>query len=759
MFNRNLELTLNNAFTHAREKRHEFITVEHLLLSLLDNPDASRVLMACGANLNRLRAGLGIFIEETTPHVPYDTEREIQPTLSFQRVLQRAIYQVQSSGQTEVNGVSILTAIFGEQESQSVYFMSQENVTRVDVIKYANHGIGSSSPLDMSDSALSPGRALEPGTATEVAADEENLLDLYAVNLNERAMAGKIDPLIGRDTEVMRGIQILCRRGKNNPLYVGESGVGKTAIAEGLAKLIVDYKVPKLLLNSTVYSLDLGILLAGTKYRGDFEKRFKSVLNALSKRPNTIVFIDEIHNLIGAGSATGGTMDASNLIKPLLTTGELRCMGATTYEEYRNYFAKDHALMRRFQKIDVVESSQRDTIKILEGLQSRFEKFHQVEYTKQALNAAVELSGLYFNDRHFPDKAIDVIDEAGAYQQLYGNKQLKVIDKADIESIISKMARIPIESVSGSLRQKLRQLPKKLKRLIFGQDHAIDKLSDVIRLSRSGLREDHKPVASLLFSGPTGVGKTEVTKQLAEVMGVPLVRFDMSEYMEQHTVSRLIGAPPGYVGFDQGGLLTEAIIKQPHCVLLLDEIEKAHPDLFSILLQVMDYGTLTDNNGRQADFAHVIIIMTTNAGAEKLEKNVVGFQQSDMVEEGSEAIKRLFTPEFRNRVDALIHFNHLSAEVIMKVVDRNLKQLSNRLKKNGVRLYVTAGAKSWLVKKGYDRFMGARPMERLIEEQLKKPLADELLFGGLRDSNKTVRVSLDQNTLKLEYIEDEAKAL
>lgn len=756
MFSQNLELTLNKAFAHAREKRHEFITVEHLLYALLDNAEAKKALSACGANINRLKAGLGIFIEETTPHLSYNLERDIQPTLSFQKVLQRAIYQVQSSGQSEVTGVGVLVAIFNEQDSQSVYFLSQENITRADIVNYSTNGISKGSKendfesFDMNPKPIDH-QAPEVSTPTEATADEESLLEMYAVNLNEKALSGKIDPLIGRDTELMRATQILCRRGKNNPLFVGEAGVGKTAIAEGLAKLIVDFKVPDPLLHCTIYSLDLGILLAGTKYRGDFEKRFKAVLNALAKRPKAIVFIDEIHNLIGAGSATGGTMDASNLIKPLLTSGELRCMGATTYDEYRGYFAKDHALMRRFQKIDVEEPSKEDTYKILKGLQKEFESFHQVTFLNESLKCAVDLADLYINDRHFPDKAIDIIDEAGSYTHLKSGSKKKIIDPSRIELIVAKMARIPLENITQSAKDKLRKLPNRLKKVVFGQDEAINCLSNAVRLSRSGLRDEHKPVASILFSGPTGVGKTEVTKQLATELGVPLVRFDMSEYMEQHTVSRLIGAPPGYVGYDQGGLLTEAIIKQPHCVLLLDEIEKAHPDLFAILLQVMDYGTLTDNNGRQADFSHVTIIMTTNAGAEALEKDSVGFQRSNKNEDGMESIKRLFSPEFRNRIDSIIQFSYLSEDVIGKVVDRNLKDLNKKLKKQNLSLYVTAGAKAWLVKRGYSKTMGARPIERLIEKEIKQPLAEAILFSDESKGLSLIRVSLAGDTLKIDF--------
>jgi ATP-dependent Clp protease ATP-binding subunit ClpA len=763
MFSRSLEVSLNDSFVRAREKRHEFITVEHLLLTLLENNEASDALVACGANLDRLRAGLGIFIEETTPHIPYDSTRDIQPTLSFQRVLQRAIYQVQSNGQVEVTGVHVLTAIFGEQESQSVYFLSQENITRIDIINYISNGISKEKQrnddfnLDQNQSPFSSNSDAQQAGA-ELGADDETMLETYTVNLNRRAMQGKIDTLIGREAEIQRCMQVLCRRSKNNPLFVGEAGVGKTALAEGLAKKIVDHQVPQSLRHCVIYSLDLGVLLAGTKYRGDFEKRFKSVLNILAKQSNAIVFIDEIHNLIGAGSATGGTMDASNLIKPLLTTGELCCIGATTYEEYRSYFSKDTALMRRFQKIDVVEPNCEETFAILKGLQSKLESYHNVTYTEEALRSAVELGNLYLNDRHFPDKAIDIVDEAGAEAQLDGSfKRKQVIDKSKIEKIIASMARVPIDAVNQSMRRKLINLPKKLKNKIYGQDDAIIALSDAIRLSRSGLREEHKPVGSLLFAGPTGVGKTEVCKELAANLGVPLVRFDMSEYMEAHAVSRLIGAPPGYVGYDKGGLLTEAIIKEPHCVLLLDEIEKAHQDLYSILLQVMDYGSLTDNNGRQADFSHVTIIMTTNAGAQQMEKGGIGFADKDYTVDGMESLSRVFTPEFRNRLDGIIQFKHLDIDVIHKVVAKNLHNLAAKLKKQDIKLNITAPAKDWLAKNGYDRNMGARPIERLINIHIKKPIAEELLFNELETTNKMIKVSLSDNKIRVEFVTEKKK--
>ena len=745
MFSKSLEQTLNYAFSQAREKRHEFITIEHLLLALLDNPEAGRVLSSCGANLERLRAGLGIFIDETTPHVPLNVERDIQPTLSFQRVLQRAIYQVQSSGSPEVTGANVLTAIFSEPESQAVYFLSQESISRIDVVNYTIQGI----VREPRDPRFMPDRpqSMEPGIR-EPAVDE-NLIELYTINLNAKARSGRIDPLIGRQDELMRCIQVLCRRNKNNPLLIGDAGVGKTAIVEGLAQLIVQKKVPQLLENSTVYSLDLGVLLAGTKYRGDFEKRFKSVLRALGRESGAIVFIDEIHNLIGAGSATGGTMDASNLIKPLLTSGELRCMGATTYEEFRNFFSKDHALLRRFQKIDVVEPSIEETVSILQGLKSRFESYHNIRYTAEALKRAVNLSARYISDRYLPDKAIDVIDEAGAYQRLQSEDHRKaVIESAEIEAVVAKIARIPIQTISSSDKQLLSNLSRRLKKAVFGQEEAINTLCNAIKLSRSGLRDLNKPVGSFLMAGPTGVGKTEVTRKLAEELGIELIRFDMSEYMERHTVSRLIGAPPGYVGYDQGGLLTEAIRKHPHAVLLLDEIEKAHTDIFNILLQVMDYGHLTDNNGRRADFRHVIMIMTTNAGAENLERDAIGFAQQDHAYESTSAIRHFFAPEFRNRLDAVVQFNYLNDVIILKVVDKFLKELQDQLKEKGIQLSVTPAAKQWLAIHGYDEKMGARPMARLIQEALKLPLADELLFGKL-EAGDELEVNVVKDELKI----------
>lgn len=730
MFSRALEITINNAFERARDKRHEFITVEHLLLALLDNPDAVEVLVACGADLNRLKIGLGIFVDETTPLLPIGNDSDIQPTLGFQRVLQRSIIQVQTAGKSEVTGANVLVAIFGEQESQSVYFLSQENVTRFDVVNYISHGI---SKVHHHHHHSSPSPLERP---TEHDPNEtfvhESPLERFAINLNEQAKTGRIDPLIGRKDEIMRTVQILCRRRKNNPLMVGEAGVGKTAIAEGLAKLIVERKVPEPILNSTVFALDLGMLLAGTKYRGDFEKRFKEVLKDLKRHPGAIVFIDEIHTIIGAGAASGGTMDASNLLKPLLSSGEIRCMGSTTYQEYRTIFEKDRALTRRFQKIDISEPSVNDTYKILCGLKSRFESYHGVKYTFTALKAAAELSNCYINERHLPDKAIDVIDEAGAYQRLLpATKRRRVIGSRDIEEVVAKIARIPTRHVTLSDQTVLKNIEDDLKTLVFGQEQAISSLSTAIKLSRSGLREPDKPVGSFLFAGPTGVGKTEISRQLAKSLGIKLIRFDMSEYMERHTASRLIGAPPGYVGFDQGGLLTEAINKHPHAVLLLDEIEKAHPDVYNLLLQVMDHGTLTDNNGRTADFRHVIVIMTTNAGADLLERSSVGFVEQDNMTDGQAAIKKIFSPEFRNRLDAMIQFNHLSGDTLEKVVDKFLTELQAMLSTKSVKLNINTSAKAWLAKYGYDKKMGARPMSRLIQERIKKPLADKLLFGSL----------------------------
>lgn len=756
MFSKSLEMTLNLAFARAKEKRHEFMTVEHLLLALIDNPEAAQVLIACGANLQRLRTGLGIFVDETTPHIPNGKESTVQPTLGFQRVLQRAIFQVQSSGKAEVSGANVLIAIFSEQESQAVYFLSQENITRLDVMNYVSHGI---SKLHYSEPEM-PGE--ETGASHEgmhEAMPLDSPLERFAVNLNDYARAGKIDPLIGREEEIQRAIQVLCRRHKNNPLFVGEAGVGKTAIAEGLARLIVEEKVPEPLAHSTVYALDMGYLLAGTKYRGDFEKRFKAVLRALKQVPGAIIFIDEIHTIIGAGAASGGAIDASNLLKPLLTTGEIKCMGSTTYQEYRNIFEKDRALTRRFQKIDVSEPTTEQTYQILKGLRERFEHFHQIKYSLAALRAAAYLSSRYITDRHLPDKAIDVIDEAGSFQRLQPeNKRKRVIGRREIEEIVAKIARIPSQHVSTSDKQILKHLERDLRMLIFGQDAAIHALSTAIKLARSGLREDNKPVGSFLLAGPTGVGKTEVTKQLAKSLGIELIRFDMSEYMERHTVSRLIGAPPGYVGFDQGGLLTEKVIKHPYAVLLLDEIEKAHPDVFNILLQVMDNGTLTDNNGRVADFRHVILVMTTNAGADQMERIAVGFTEQDTSTDSLEVIKRIFSPEFRNRLDAIIPFKHLNRDVLDKVIDKFVMELDVQLQEKNVALEIDELARDWLATHGYDHKMGARPMARIIQEHIKKPLAEELLFGRLANGGK-VKVTVENEDIKVEVTEAEKVGL
>ncbi|MFO7705201.1 MAG: ATP-dependent Clp protease ATP-binding subunit ClpA [Halopseudomonas sp.] len=753
MLNRDLEITLNLAFKEARNKRHEFMTVEHLLLALLDNQAAIDVLRACGADMARLRRELTEFIDSTTPLIPkQDHERETQPTLGFQRVLQRAVFHVQSSGKGEVSGANVLVAIFSEQESQAVFFLKQQQIARIDIVNFISHGIskvgGEAEPVQPDQDSVDD----ESGEAMSSA----NPLDAYASNLNEQARLGRIDPLVGRAQEVERVAQILMRRRKNNPLLVGEAGVGKTAIAEGLAKRIVDGEVPDILTEAVVYSLDLGALLAGTKYRGDFEKRFKALLKALRKRPHAILFIDEIHTIIGAGAASGGVMDASNLLKPLLTSGEIRCIGSTTYQEFRGIFEKDRALARRFQKVDIVEPSVADTIQILKGLKSRFEDHHGIGYTDEALKAAAELASRYINDRHMPDKAIDVIDEAGAYQRLKPvAERAAVIDVAEVEAIVAKIARIPPKHVSTSDKELLKNLDRDLRMVVFGQDDAINALSTAIKLSRAGLKSADKPVGSFLFSGPTGVGKTEVTRQLAKSLGVELLRFDMSEYMERHTVSRLIGAPPGYVGFDQGGLLTEAVTKNPHCVLLLDEIEKAHPEVFNLLLQVMDHGTLTDNNGRKADFRNVIIVLTTNAGAESMARSSIGFTHQDHSTDAMEAIKKTFTPEFRNRLDTIIQFGRLSHESIKFVVDKFLTELQAQLEDKHVLLDVDEDARDWLVKHGYDPLMGARPMARLIQEKLKRPLAEQILFGDLAEHGGTVHISLRDDELVLDVLEEE----
>lgn len=738
MLNKELEFTLNLAFKEAKEKRHEFMTVEHLLLSLLDNPAAGNVLQACDANIEALRRDLIEFIDETTPRIPEDElDRETQPTLGFQRVLQRAVFHVQSAGKTEVTGANVLAAIFSEQESQAVYFLRRENITRLDVINYISHGVSKYQNNDMHENMNS---SMDEDMMTPEG--NESPLDSYCTNLNRRAKQGKIDPLIGRHEEIQRTIQVLCRRRKNNPLLVGEAGVGKTAIAEGLARRIVDGEIPDSIRGCVVYSLDLGALLAGTKYRGDFEKRLKAVLKQLGQQEGAILFIDEIHTIIGAGAASGGVMDASNLIKPLLANGELKCIGSTTYQEYRGIFEKDRALARRFQKIDISEPTIDETFEILKGLKGKLEAHHGVKFSIPSLKAAAELSAKYINDRFLPDKAIDVVDEAGAYQNLLtANKRKKIISVTEIESVVAKIARIPIKKVSARDKDTLRNLERNLKLLVYGQDQAITALASAIKLGRSGLREPQKPVGCFLFAGPTGVGKTEVTRQLANVLGIELLRFDMSEYMEKHTVSRLIGAPPGYVGYDQGGLLTEAVTKNPHAVLLLDEIEKAHPDVFNLLLQIMDHGTLTDTNGRQADFRHIILVMTSNAGASEIVRNSIGFSTQDNTNDGLEAIKKQFSPEFRNRLDAIINFAPLDTQTIGLVVDKFIMELDEQLSHKGVTFTVDKSAREWLMEHGYDKAMGARPMARLIQENIKKPLADELLFGKLmHGGHVTLRV-------------------
>jgi len=733
MLSKEVELTLNSAFQSTRERRHEFMTVEHLLLALLNNETAAEVLHACNANIEMLKRDLSNFIEETTPRLHKRDKRDAQPTLAFQRVLQRAVFHVQSSGKKEVNGANVLVAIFGERDSQAAYFLDKQGITRLDVVNYISHG----NSKNEEDSGISLDEESEEEDEEEESEEEsparkQSALSAYTVNLNEQAMMGKIDPLIGREIEIERTLQILCRRRKNNPLYVGEAGVGKTAIAEGLAKMIVDGQVPDILRASVIYALDLGALLAGTKYRGDFEKRLKAILMELHKQPHAILFIDEIHTIIGAGAASGGTMDASNLIKPMLASGELKCIGSTTYQEYRGIFEKDRALTRRFQKIDVNEPSIQESIKILEGLKSRFEEFHEIQYSSPALDAAAKLSARYINDRHLPDKAIDVIDEAGAKQRLNTpEKRKELIEISEIEAIVAKIARIPPTTVSLSDKKTLKNLERNLKMVVYGQDKAIETLASAIKMSRSGLGNMDKPIGSFLFAGPTGVGKTEVTRQLSKIMGIELIRFDMSEYMERHTVSRLIGAPPGYVGFDQGGLLTEAVTKQPHAVLLLDEIEKAHPDVFNLLLQVMDHGTLTDTNGRKTDFRNIIIVMTTNAGAEQLNRASIGFSKQDHSSDTGEAIKRAFSPEFRNRLDAVVQFKRLSPEIITHVVGKFIVELETQLEEKDVTIDVDENAREWLAKHGYDPLMGARPMSRLIQDKIKKILAEELLFGKL----------------------------
>ena len=740
MLNKELEQSLNKAFHEANEKRHEFITVEHLLLMLTDNDAASAVLEACGGDVAIIKKELGIFVDQNTPLLMTDEDRDTQPTLGFQRVLQRALFHVQSSGNGEVSGANVLVAIFSEQDSHAVYLLNKHNIERLDVTNYLSHGI--TRVEDGEDETFTHDAEAIPDNG-----EKSNPLEKFATNLNELAIAGKIDPLIGRDLEIERIIQTLCRRRKNNPLLVGEAGVGKTAIVEGLARKIVEEEVPEILQNCTIYSLDLGALVAGTKYRGDFEKRLKSVINQLKEEAGAVLFIDEIHTIIGAGSASGGVMDASNLIKPVLANGDIKCIGSTTYTEFRGVFEKDRALARRFQKIDVPEPSVEESYQILKGLKSRFEEHHNVKYTLQALRKATELASRYINDRHLPDKAIDVIDEAGAQRRLLPEKQRKkTIGIHDIENIVARIARIPANTVNTSDLEMLKNLGKNLSRVVFGQAQAIKSLDAAIKMTRSGLGRDMKPVGSFLFAGPTGVGKTEVCRQIAKIMGIELIRFDMSEYMERHTVSRLIGAPPGYVGYDQGGLLTEELNKHPYSVVLFDEIEKAHPDVFNLLLQVMDNGTLTDSNGRKADFRNVILVMTTNAGAEMISRASMGFTLQDHTKDGSEAIKKVFSPEFRNRLDAVIQFEALDQNVILNVVDKFLIELESQLEAKKVSMSVTDKARHWLAEKGYDPKMGARPMARVIQDEIKQVLADELLFGELTDGGH-VKIDVEDNKL------------
>jgi ATP-dependent Clp protease ATP-binding subunit ClpA len=752
MIAQELEVSLHMAFVEARQARHEFITVEHLLLALLDNPSAAEVLRACAVNIEDLRKTLTNFITDNTPTVPGTSEVDTQPTLGFQRVIQRAIMHVQSAsnGKKEVTGANVLVAIFGEKDSHAVYYLHQQGVTRLDVVNFISHGVRKD---QQSDAQKAPEGAED---AQSEGQQKESALEQFTQNLNKMAAEGKIDPLIGRESEVERVIQTLCRRRKNNPLLVGEAGVGKTAIAEGLAWRVTQGEVPEILQNAVVYSLDMGALLAGTKYRGDFEQRLKAVLKQLKDNPSAILFIDEIHTIIGAGAASGGTLDASNLLKPALSSGQLKCIGATTFTEYRGVFEKDHALSRRFQKIDVNEPSVEQTVQILRGLKSRFEEHHGIKYSAAALTSAAELAARFINDRHLPDKAIDVIDEAGAAQRILPkSKQKKTIGKSEIEEIISKIARIPPQTVNQDDRSKLQTIDRDLKNVVFGQDPAIEALASAIKMARAGLGKTDKPIGAFLFSGPTGVGKTEVAKQLAFIMGIDLIRFDMSEYMERHAVSRLIGAPPGYVGFDQGGLLTEAITKKPHAVLLLDEIEKAHPDIFNILLQVMDHGTLTDNNGRKADFRNVIIIMTTNAGAESLQKRTIGFTEKKEAGDEMADIQRMFTPEFRNRLDATISFKALDEEVILRVVDKFLMQLEEQLHEKKVEAIFTDNLRKFLAKKGFDPLMGARPMARLIQDMIRKALADELLFGRLVSGGRVTVDLDDKDQIKLEFSESD----
>ena len=754
MLDKDLEQTLNDAFRNARDKRYEFVTVEHLLLALLDNPAALKVLRACGADMEKLHSELTRFIEDNSPRLSDNDERETQPTLGFQRVFQRAVQHVQSSGSKEVSGANILVAIFGERESHAAFFLHQQNIARLDMVNYIAHGIAKSPENETGDSTNS-------GDYDESRQDESgnNPLENYTTNLNQQAELGKIDPLIGREHEVQRTIQILCRRRKNNPLFVGEAGVGKTAIAEGIAKQIVDKQVPEVLLDCTIFSLDMGALLAGTKYRGDFEKRLKGVIAELMRHEGAILFIDEIHTIIGAGAASGGVMDASNIIKPVLASGDIKCVGSTTYQEFRGIFEKDRALARRFQKIDVAEPSIEETVKILQGLKSRFEDHHHVRYTNQSLRSAAELAERYITDRHLPDKAIDIIDEAGASQQLLPpSRRKKTIGVQDIENIVAKVARIPPKTVTTSHRDIMKNLDRNLKMVVFGQDKAIESLATAIKMARSGLGDPGQPIGAFLLAGPTGVGKTEISKQLANAMGIQLIRFDMSEYMERHTVSRLIGAPPGYVGFDQGGLLTDEINKHPHCVLLLDEMEKAHPDVFNLMLQVMDHGTLTDTNGRHVDFRNVIIIMTTNAGADRISRASVGFTQQDHSSDAMEAIIKTFSPEFRNRLSAIIEFNALDHKTILNVVDKFLVELQAQLDDKKVVIDVDESARLWLCTHGYDKIMGARPMARLIQEKIKKQLAEELLFGKLLHGGHVI-VSAEDDELTIEIEEKETAGM
>jgi ATP-dependent Clp protease ATP-binding subunit ClpA len=737
MLSSELEYCLNDAFQKARDLRHEFMTVEHLLLALIDIPRVHEVLKACNSNISELRRQLTEFITEQTPLLADEDDDEVQPTLGFQRVLQRAVFHVQSSGKKEVTSTNVLVAIFSEKQSQAVYFMSLQDITRLDVVNYISHGV----PRLPGES----GDTEQAAPLEQEAEADKSPLELYASNLNQMAIAGKIDPLIGRETEIERTVQILCRRRKNNPLYVGDAGVGKTALAEGLARMIVEERVPEILRNATIYALDMGNLIAGTKYRGDFEKRLKGVIAEIKEDPGAILFIDEIHTVIGAGAASGGVMDASNLIKPVLANGDIRCIGSTTYAEYRGVFEKDHALARRFQKIDVPEPSLQETVAILHGLKSRFEEHHGVKYDNEALDAAADLSYKHINDRKLPDKAIDVIDEAGANLRLQPVEQrASRVTVSMVENIVAKMARIPAKSVSVSDRDVLRTLERDLKLSIFGQDKAVEALTAAIKMARSGLREDEKPIGSFLLAGPTGVGKTEVSRQLAMCMGVELIRFDMSEYMERHTVSRLIGAPPGYVGFDQGGLLTEAVTKNPHAVVLLDEVEKAHPEVFNLLLQVMDHGTLTDNNGRQANFRNIILVMTTNAGAQEMSRASIGFTHQDHSSDGMEIIRKSFTPEFRNRLDAIIQFAPLDPESIKRVVDKLVVELEAKLGNNNVTLELDDAARSWIATRGYDAKMGARPMARIIQEHIKRPLAEDLLFGRLANGGH-VRITVNSD--------------